>query len=311
MQIGIFRKAALTLVVIMLVLATVLLAVTLPEGDAEAAVLKRGSTGSEVRTMQQKLKNWGYYSGSVDGIFGSGTESAVKLFQRTNRLTADGIVGSATAAALGMTLAGGTSSGGGSTSSGVLKRGSSGADVKTMQQKLKNWGYYSGSVDGIFGSGTESAVKLFQRTNGLTADGIVGSATAAALGMTLTGGTSSGGSSTSSDLNLLARVVYGEARGEEYVGQVAVAAVVLNRVKSSSFPNTIAGVVYQAGAFDCVADGQINLSPDSTAMKAAQDALNGWDPTYGCLFYYNPRTATSAWMLSRPVKLVIGEHNFC
>ena len=311
MQSGIFRKAALTLVVIMLVLATVLLAVTLPEGDAEAAVLKRGSTGSEVRTMQQKLKNWGYYSGSVDGIFGSGTESAVKLFQRTNGLTADGIVGSATAAALGMTLAGGTSSGGGSTSSGVLKKGSSGADVKTMQQKLKNWGYYSGSVDGIFGSGTESAVKLFQRTNGLTADGIVGSATAAALGMTLTGGTSSGGSSTSSDLNLLARVVYGEARGEEYVGQVAVAAVVLNRVKSSSFPNTIAGVVYQAGAFDCVADGQINLSPDSTAMKAAQDALNGWDPTYGCLFYYNPRTATSAWMLSRPVKLVIGEHNFC
>ena len=311
MQSGIFRKAALTLVVIMLVLATVLLAVTLPEGDAEAAVLKRGSTGSEVRTMQQKLKNWGYYSGSVDGIFGSGTESAVRLFQRTNGLTADGIVGSATAAALGMTLTGGTSSGGGSTSSGVLKRGGSGADVKTMQQKLKNWGYYSGSVDGIFGSGTESAVKLFQRTNGLTADGIVGSATAAALGMTLTGGTSSGGSSTSSDLNLLARVVYGEARGEEYVGQVAVAAVVLNRVKSSSFPNTIAGVVYQAGAFDCVADGQINLSPDSTAMKAAQDALNGWDPTYGCLFYYNPRTATSAWMLSRPVKLVIGEHNFC
>ena len=311
MQSGIFRKAALTLVVIMLVLATVLLAVTLPEGGAEAAVLKRGSTGSDVRTMQQKLKNWGYYSGSVDGIFGSGTESAVRLFQRTNGLTADGIVGSATAAALGMTLAGGTSSGGGSTSSGVLKRGSSGADVKTMQQKLKNWGYYSGSVDGIFGSGTESAVKLFQRTNGLTADGIVGSATAAALGMTLTGGTSSGGSSISSDLNLLARVVYGEARGEEYVGQVAVAAVVLNRVKSSSFPNTIAGVVYQAGAFDCVADGQINLSPDSTAMKAAQDALNGWDPTYGCLFYYNPRTATSAWMLSRPVKLVIGEHNFC
>ena len=230
MQSGIFRKAVLTLVVIMLVLATVLLAVALPEGDAEAAVLKRGSTGS---------------------------------------------------------------------------------DVRTMQQKLKNWGYYSGSADGIFGSGTESAVKLFQRTNGLTADGIVGSATAAALGMTLTGGTSSGGSSTSSDLNLLARVVYGEARGEEYVGQVAVAAVVLNRVKSSSFPNTIAGVVYQAGAFDCVADGQINLSPDSTAMKAAQDALNGWDPTYGCLFYYNPRTATSAWMLSRPVKLVIGEHNFC
>ena len=126
-------------------------------------------------------------------------------------------------------------------------------------------------------------MKYFQRRNGLSADGIVGSATAAALGITLSGASgsssgSSGGSVTSSDLNLLARVVYGEARGEAYVGQVAVAAVVLNRVESASFPNTIAGVVYQSGAFDCVADGQINLTPDSTAVKAAQDALNGWDP---------------------------------
>ena len=194
----------------------------------------------------------------------------------------------------------------------VLKQGSTGDKVSEMQRKLKNWGYYDGSVDGIFGSGTREAVKYFQRTNGLTADGVVGSATAAALGMTLSGTSSSGGSGiTSSDLDLLARVVYGEARGESYVGQVAVAAVVLNRVESASFPNTIAGVVYQAGAFDCVADGQINLTPDDTAVKAAQDALNGWDPTYGCLFYYNPRTATSAWMLSRPVKLVIGQHNFC
>lgn len=194
----------------------------------------------------------------------------------------------------------------------VLQQGSTGTNVRTLQQKLKNWGYYSGSVDGIFGSATKEAVKYFQRRNGLTADGIVGSATAAALGISLGTSSSSGGStSTSSDLNLLARVVYGEARGEDYVGQVAVAAVVLNRVESSSFPNTIAGVVYQAGAFDCVSDGQINLTPDSTAISAAQDALNGWDPTYGCLFYYNPRTATSEWMLSRPVKLVIGQHNFC
>ena len=198
----------------------------------------------------------------------------------------------------------------------VLKQGSSGEKVREMQRKLKSWGYYDGSADGIFGSATESAVKYFQRRNGLSADGIVGSATAAALGMTLSGSSggssgSAGGSVTSSDLNLLARVVYGEARGEAYVGQVAVAAVVLNRVESASFPNTIAGVVYQSGAFDCVADGQINLTPDSTAVKAAQDALNGWDPTYGCLFYYNPATATSAWMLSRPVKLAIGNHNFC
>lgn len=193
----------------------------------------------------------------------------------------------------------------------TLRQGSSGEQVKTLQQKLKNWGYYSGSVDGVFGSGTKSAVMYFQRNNGLTADGVVGSRTAAALGMTLGTSSSSAGNSTSSDLALLARVVYGEARGEPYTGQVAVAAVVLNRVRSSSFPNTIAGVVYQSGAFDCVSDGQINLTPDSNAYKAAQDAMNGWDPTYGCLFYYNPRTATSAWMLSRPVKLVIGEHNFC
>lgn len=298
-----------------LVLVAVMLCALLFAADtdtAHAAVLKQGSTGNKVSEMQRKLKNWGYYDGSVDGIFGSGTREAVKYFQRTNGLTADGVVGSATAAALGMTLSGTSSSGWGATSSGVLKRSSTGDKVKEMQRKLKSWGYYDGSADGIFGSGTESAVKYFQRTNGLTADGVVGSATAAALGMTLSGASSGGGSGiTSSDLDLLARVVYGEARGESYVGQVAVAAVVLNRVESASFPNTIAGVVYQAGAFDCVADGQINLTPDDTAVKAAQDALNGWDPTYGCLFYYNPRTATSAWMLSRPVKLVIGQHNFC
>ena len=298
-----------------LVLVAVMLCALLLAADADtahAAVLKQGSTGNKVSEMQRKLKNWGYYDGSVDGIFGSGTREAVKYFQRTNGLTADGVVGSATAAALGMTLSGTSSSGGGASFSGVLKRGSTGDKVKEMQRKLKSWGYYDGSADGIFGSGTESAVKYFQRTNGLTADGVVGSATAAALGMTLSGTSSSGGGGiTSTDLDLLARVVYGEARGESYVGQVAVAAVVLNRVESASFPNTIAGVVYQAGAFDCVADGQINLTPDDTAVKAAQDALNGWDPTYGCLFYYNPRTATSAWMLSRPVKLVIGQHNFC
>ena len=285
------RKIATLSLVILLVAVTVALCVAAPDGTADAAVLKQGSSGSDVRTLQQKLKSWGYYDGSVDGIFGSGTKEAVKYFQRTNGLSADGIVGSATAAALGMSLSGSSSGTSSGSSSGTLRKGSSGDSVKTLQQKLKNWGYYGGSVDGV-----------------------VGSATAAALGMSLSGsssGSSGGASVSSSDLNLLARVVYGEARGEEYIGQVAVAAVVLNRVESSSFPNTIAGVVYQSGAFDCVSDGQINLTPDSTAISAAQDALNGWDPTYGCLFYYNPRTATSSWMLSRPVKLVIGQHNFC
>ncbi len=191
----------------------------------------------------------------------------------------------------------------------VLKQGSTGSLVRSVQTKLKNWGYYTGSVDGVYGAKTVAAVKYFQRQNGLTADGIIGSKTAAALGVTLSGSSSSGGYS-SSDEYLLARVIYGEARGEPYQGQVAVAAVVLNRVKSSKFPNSIAGVVYQAGAFDCVSDGQINLSPNSTAQSAARDALSGWDPTNGCLYYYNPATATSKWIWSREIRLVIGNHNF-
>lgn len=194
----------------------------------------------------------------------------------------------------------------------VLKQGSKGDLVKTAQTKLIKWGYLTGKADGVFGAKTKAAVVKFQRKNGLTADGVIGTRTAQALGISLSGNTSSSSQTTSStDLNLLARVVYGEARGEPYTGQVAVAAVVLNRVKSSSFPNTVAGVVYQSGAFDCVSDGQINLTPNQSAYNAARDALNGWDPTYGCLFYYNPRTATSKWMLSRTIKLNIGNHAFC
>lgn len=192
----------------------------------------------------------------------------------------------------------------------VIKQGSTGKTVRTIQTKLKNWGYYTGSVDGIFGSGTKKAVMYFQRKNGLPADGIVGKKTAAAMGISLSsGGGATGGNSN--DEYLLARLIYGEARGEPYTGQVAVAAVVLNRVKSSSFPNTIAGVIYQSGAFTAVSDGQINLTPNATALRAARDAMNGWDPTYGCLFYYNPRTATSAWIRSKKINLTIGEHVFC
>ena len=184
------------------------------------------------------------------------------------------------------------------------------AENRTVQTKLKRWGYYKGSVDGIYGPKTKEAVRYFQRKNGLAVDGIVGPKTASALGMTISGSGSSG-SQSSSDLNLLARCVYAEARGEPYTGQVAVAAVILNRVKSASFPNTIAGVIYQPYAFTAVNDGQINLSPNSTAYKAAQDALNGWDPTYGCLYYYNPRTATSSWIWSRQTVVTIGQHVFC
>lgn len=184
------------------------------------------------------------------------------------------------------------------------------AENRTIQTKLKRWGYYFGNVDGIYGSQTKAAVRKFQQKNGLAVDGIVGPKTAAALGMTLTSSSSSS-SQSSNDLYLLAKCVYAEARGEPYVGQVAVAAVILNRVKSPSFPNTIAGVIYQPYAFTAVSDGQINLTPNQTAYKAAQDALNGWDPTYGCLYYYNPATATSSWIWSRQTVVTIGDHAFC
>ena len=192
----------------------------------------------------------------------------------------------------------------------LSKYGSRGKEVRTIQEKLKRWGYYSGSVDGIYGSQTVSAVKSFQKKNGLTVDGIAGTQTLKAMGIT-SSSSSSSSSNNSSNVNLLARVVYGEARGEPYTGQVAVAAVVLNRVKSSKFPNTISGVVYQSGAFDAVADGQINMTPDTTAKKAAQDALNGWDPSYGAIYYFNPSTATNKWIWSRPMTVTIGKHRFC
>ena len=193
----------------------------------------------------------------------------------------------------------------------TLRVGSSGEEVKTLQTKLKRWGYYTGSIDGVFGSGTKKAVIAFQKKNGLTPDGIVGPATLKALGMQSSSGSSaSSGSNTNGNLYLLARLVYGEARGEPYKGQVAVAAVVLNRVKSSKFPNSVSGVIYQSGAFSVVSDGQINLRPDETAIKAARDAMNGYDPTNGCLYYYNPAKTTNKWMLSKPVLLRIGNHAF-
>ncbi|MCD7729525.1 MAG: spore cortex-lytic enzyme [Clostridia bacterium] len=188
----------------------------------------------------------------------------------------------------------------------VLRQGASGGEVKELQRRLKMWGYYDGEVDGIYGAATVKAVKYFQQKNGLTADGVAGIKTFEALGMNdsvrvLQNDEKSRSDSnyTSSDLYLLAKCIYGEARGESYTGQVAVGAVILNRVASSQFPNTVSGVIYQKDAFTAVTDGQINLTPDQTALNAAQDAINGWDPTYGCLYYYNPATATSSWIFSR------------
>ena len=194
---------------------------------------------------------------------------------------------------------------------GLSKYGSRGNEVKQIQTKLKRWGYYKGSVDGIYGSRTLSAVKSFQKKNRLTVDGIAGTKTLNAMGIYSSSSSSNTSSSNSTNLNLLSRLVYAESRGEPYSGQVAVAAVVLNRVSSSSFPNTIAGVIYQSGAFDAVSDGQINMTPDATAKKAAQDAINGWDPSYGAIYYFNPNTATNKWIWSRPLTVVIGKHRFC
>ena len=191
----------------------------------------------------------------------------------------------------------------------LSKYGSSGNEVTQIQTKLKRWGYYNGNIDGVYGSKTVAAVKSFQSKNGLTVDGIAGPKTLAAMG--IFSSSSGGGSVNNSDLNLLAHLIYAEARGEPYSGQVAVGAVVLNRVKSSKFPNSVAGVIYQPGAFDVVSDGQINYAPNTTAINAARDALNGWDPTYGCIYYFNPNTATSKWIWSRPYVVTIGNHRFC
>jgi spore cortex-lytic enzyme len=193
--------------------------------------------------------------------------------------------------------------------------GSTGETVRIIQDKLKRWGYLNGSVDGIFGSQTYNAVIKFQQKNNLLVDGIVGKQTLEALGIFESSNTS--GSSNSNDSSnhennvwLLASLINGEARGESYTGQVAVGAVVLNRVRHASFPNTISGVIYQSGQFEAVADGQINLTPSTSCLNAARDAMNGWDPTNGAIYYWNPKTATNKWMLSLPITTIIGNHAF-
>ncbi len=192
----------------------------------------------------------------------------------------------------------------------IYKQGSSGDIVRQIQQRLKNWGYYSGSVDGAYGPKTVEAVKYFQRKNGLTVDGICGARTLEAIGIYVPA-QSTAETGLSNDVELLARLISAEARGEPYSGQVAVGAVVLNRVKHPSFPNSLSGVIYQNGAFTCMTDGQWNQTVSETSRKAAKDALNGWDPSGGAIYYYNPSTATNTWIRSRPVMTRIGLHVFC
>jgi N-acetylmuramoyl-L-alanine amidase len=190
----------------------------------------------------------------------------------------------------------------------LSRLGSTGTEVRQIQTKLKSLGLYTSTVDGIYGARTRTAVLTFQRQHGLKQDGVTGPATLKALGISSGGGN---GQYSNSDYNLLARVISAEARGEPYEGQVAVGAVILNRVESPLFPDTIPGVIYQPGAFTCLTDGQFNQPVQASAFRAAQAALNGWDPSGGSIYYYNPATAISQWIRSRPIMLRIGKHNFC
>ena len=190
----------------------------------------------------------------------------------------------------------------------LSKLGSRGDEVRRVQKKLKELGYYRGSVDGVYGTGTQKAVRQFQQNCGIKADGIAGPKTIRYLGLEATGNTSG---YSSSDIVLLAKLIAAEARGESYTGQVAVGAVVLNRVSHPSFPDTIAGVIYQKGAFSCVNDSNWSVSPNATSMKAAQDCINGWDPSGGAVYYFNPKKTNDKFMHSRPVITIIGNHHFC
>lgn len=192
--------------------------------------------------------------------------------------------------------------------SGLSKMGSVSGEVREIQTKLKQWGYYDGNVDGIFGTATKNAVIYFQKKNNLNPDGIVGKKTLAALGIN-SGGNNGGYSSA--DYDLLARIISAEARGEPYSGQIAVGAVIMNRIEHPSFPDTLSGVIYQKGAFSCLDDGQFYEPVSDSAYRAASDALNGLDPSGGAIYYYNPRVATSKWIFSRKVITVIGNHRFC
>lgn len=194
----------------------------------------------------------------------------------------------------------------------LSRRGSRGEEVKQIQTVLKDRELYEGNIDGIYGSQTEKAVIQFQKQMGLTPDGIVGPKTLSAMGLgNVPSGVTGIGGYSANEVALLARIISAESRGEPYAGQVAVGAVILNRVAHPSFPNTLAGVIYQPGAFSCLDDGGVNAAVADSAYRAARDAINGSDPSGGALYYYNPAKATSQWIFSRPIITVIGQHRFC
>ncbi|MFD1444027.1 spore cortex-lytic enzyme [Thermoactinomyces vulgaris] len=289
-------------------------------------ILKKGARGGDVYELQGRLKLLGFYTGDVDGVFGHRTYLAVRLFQYEFGLKIDGVVGPKTKLKLWqstkhwrpeMTNKKGP----------VLKRGNQGGGVWELQGRLKHIGFYTGKWDGNFGERTYRAVRLFQYEFGLKVDGVAGPKTMQKLrkatknyapetkwqqpqeSKQVSIPKSSYGLSEN-DIHLLAQAVYAEGRGESYIGQVAIAAVILNRLESREFPDTISGIIFQPLAFEAVADGQIWMQPDETAKKAVRDALNGWDPTGGALYYFNPERATSKWIWNRPQIKKIGKHIF-
>ncbi|RXT05381.1 spore cortex-lytic enzyme [Ammoniphilus sp. CFH 90114] len=311
------------------------------------SVIKRGAVGGEVWELQGRLQHLGYFKGKIDGKFGWQTYWSVRNFQYRFGMKVDGVVGPKTKLKLWQATKNWPTKGtAAAKSSGkVTKRGAVGGEVWEIQGRLKFLGFFKGKIDGRYGPTTQTAVRNFQRQFGMKADGTVGPQTRSKLRTATKNwkGTTGGGATaqrpapapaprqtapapqarataapsykahgmSDNDLRIMANAVYGEARGEPYVGQVAVAAVVLNRVKSATFPNTPSGVIFEPRAFTAVADGQIWLTPNETARRAVQDALNGWDPSAGATYYFNPDTATSGWIWTRPQIKKIGKHIFC
>jgi N-acetylmuramoyl-L-alanine amidase len=177
---------------------------------------------------------------------------------------------------------------------GLLKVGSQGYEVSQLQSHLKDMGFFYGPVTGYYGPITQRAVMDFQYKTNLSSDGVAGPSTFLML----------------NEVEKMARVVHGEARGESYIGKVAVAAVILNRIDDPHFPDNVGDVIYQTNAFTAVHDGQYNLEPNSYAYRAVIDAMQGWDPTYGSVYYYNPDLATNSWIFSRQSVTKIGNHLF-
>jgi N-acetylmuramoyl-L-alanine amidase len=294
-------------------------------------VLKLGATGGDVYELQGRLKFLGYYTGPVDGKFRDRTYRAVRLFQYAFGIDVDGTVGPRTKRKLweatrvwvpGL-------------ENRIFKKGDEGGYVWELQRRLRFIGFYTGRVDGKFQDRTERAVRLFQYEFGLKVDGRVGPETKLKMwkatrywrpGAKVGAGKvrrtpmtrikpmskvpQSNAGLSKQDIRIMAQAVHAEARGESFVGKVAVAAVILNRMESERFPNSPSGIIFQPMAFTCVADGQIWLEPDKESVKAVYDALNGWDPTGGALYYFNPATATSGWIWSRPQVKQIGKHIF-